>query len=256
MRNGRYLLYLDILGFKKLVNERSPNEVYDIIDESLKAFERWEELNKLFRTIYFFDTFVLYQDPKGYGDWAFLDVYAIGGMVLSALLAKGIPARGSITFGEFEVRSDSTSRHQVFFGKALIEAYQSEKKENWIGIAIQPSAWIPFETFNEGIIKVFESESVWRIREDGILMLNPFKRLCNWYIDDLIGEIDIPYMEWDQPEFPNAILGFRYLHEKAKEFAQRGDFPSRKAVKYYSTVAFLKDVMGEDIYAWAKKISQ
>lgn len=67
--------------------------------------------------------------PKGYGNWAFLDVYAIASMVLSALLAAGIAARGAISFGEFEVDFDSSGRHQVNFGKALIEAYKAEQKE-------------------------------------------------------------------------------------------------------------------------------
>jgi hypothetical protein len=63
-----------------------------------------------------YDTFIFYQNPKGYGDWAFLDVYAIGGMILSALLAKGISARGAISFGELEVREDSSEKHQVYHG--------------------------------------------------------------------------------------------------------------------------------------------
>src|SRR5271166_4604568 len=137
LSHGRYLLFLDILGFTDLVQQRGAAEIYKIIDDALQAFSRWEEANKLFKTLYFSDTFVFYQEPKGYGDWAFLDVYAIGGMVLSALLSKGIPARGSITFGEFEVQADSTARHQIYFGRALIEAYKSEQRENWIGITIQ-----------------------------------------------------------------------------------------------------------------------
>jgi hypothetical protein len=256
LNNGRYLLFLDILGFSELVKNKKTDEIYGTIDDTLKAFDRWEELNKNFRTLYFSDTFVFYQDPKGFGEWAFLDVYAIGGMLISALLANEVASRGSITFGEFEVRNDSTLRHQIFFGKALIEAYKSEQKENWVGITIQPSAWTPFEKLNTGIINIFENERVWRIRDDGTLLLNPFKRLCDWYIDDLIGEINVPYMEWDQPEFPNAILGFRFLHEKAKEYAQKGDFSSHEAVKYHSTIAFLKNIMGQDIYGWAEKISQ
>ncbi|MBP6058889.1 MAG: hypothetical protein KA524_10850 [Nitrosomonas sp.] len=130
INQSRYLLFLDILGFSELVETQSVEEIYAVIDDALNAFGRWEELNGLFKTIYFSDTFIFYQEPKGYGNWAFLDVYAIGGMVLSALLAKGIPARGAISFGEFEVKLDATGRHQVYFGKALIEAYKAEQRES------------------------------------------------------------------------------------------------------------------------------
>jgi len=254
--NGRYLLYLDILGFSSLVESKSPGEVYCVIDRALHSFSRWEELNQDFKTIYFSDTFLFYQEQKGYGDWAFLDVYAIGGMLLSALLAQGIPARGTIVYGEFEVKNDSQNHHQLYFGKALIEAYRAEKKEQWIGITIQPSAWEPYESQNIGIIRTFESERVWKCRQDGVLLLNPFIKLRGWHEYDLIGEIVTPYMEWDQPEFPNDIRGFRFLLDTAAEFSRSGDFSGRNAIKYHSTLAFLKEVMGPEMFEWANMISE
>jgi hypothetical protein len=255
LKSSRYLLFLDLLGFSKLVEDKSPQEVYNVIDSALQSFSRWEELNKQFKTIYFSDTFLFYQEPKGFGDWAFLDIYAIGAMLLSALLAKKIPARGSISFGEFEVKADSTDKHQLYYGKALIEAYEAEKREQWIGITIQPSAWKIYERKHNGIVKIFESEHVWKIREDGVLLLNPFLKLRSWYLDDLIGEINRPYMDWDVPEFPNDILGFRFLLNKAAAFAKSGDFSGHEAVKYHATVAFLKEVMGDEIFEWGIKIS-
>jgi hypothetical protein len=229
LRHGRYVLYLDILGFSDLVESRGAEEVYETINKTLAAFGRWEELNRLFRTIYFSDTFIFYQEPKGYGDWAFLDVYAIGGMVLSALLAHGIPARGAISFGEFEVRSDESAKHQVYFGRALIEAYRAEQKENWIGISILKSAWLPYENSNPGTIAAFQNERVWLMRNDDVLLLNPFIKLRGWHIHDLIGEIDAPYMEWNAPEFPNDILGFKFLRDQAAAYAAAGDFSGKVA---------------------------
>ena len=206
----RYLLFLDVLGFSELVETQGTEKVYAVVDEALGAFGRWEQLNQLFRTIYFSDTFVFYQEPEGYGDWAFLDIYAIGAMVLSALLAKGIPARGAITFGEFVVRQDSSERHQVYFGKALIEAYKAEQKENWIGITIQPSAWKPFEANNPGIISAFASEGVWIQRPDDVLLLSPFIKLRGWYPLVLAGEVAKPYLQWNEPEFPNELRALKY----------------------------------------------
>ena len=253
---GRFLLFLDILGFSELVAKRSPEDIYAVIDGALQAFDRWEKLNRCFRTIYFSDTFLFYQESRGYGDWASLDVYAIGGMVLSALLARGIPARGAISFGQFEIRSDGLSKRQVYFGSALIEAYRAEQRENWIGITIQQSAWAPYEAKNNGVISAFENEGVWKKRQDGVLLLNPFIKLRGAYSEDLIGEIDKPYLEWDAPEFPNDILGFRFLHEQAAAYAKVGDFSGKVAVKYHATIAFLKEVLGNEIYQWGMKISE
>lgn len=250
---GRYLLFLDILGFSELVETRSPYEVYAVIDNALKTFGRWEELNGLFKTIYFSDTFLFYQESKGYHKWAFLDVYAIGGMILSALLSANIPARGAISFGEFEVEFDSTGRHQVYFGKALIEAYKAEQREKWIGITIMPSAWTPFERDDPGIIDSFAREKVWSKRDDGVLLLNPFIKLRSWHISALIGEVDKPYSNWDAPEFPNDILGFKFLRDKAAFYTAKNDFTSPTAIKYHTTIRFLESILGKDLYAWGEE---
>lgn len=44
---GRYLLFLDILGFSDLVENRPAREIYDVVDNALKAFARWEAERKL-----------------------------------------------------------------------------------------------------------------------------------------------------------------------------------------------------------------
>jgi len=252
---GRYLLFLDILGFSELVETKGTEEIYAVIDSALEAFGRWEELNGLFKTIYFSDTFLFYQEPKGYGGWAFLDVYAIGGMVLSALLAAGIPARGAISFGEFEVQLDSTGRHSVYFGKALIEAYKAEQREKWIGITILPSAWEPYEVEQPGVVNSFAMENVWSKREDGVLLLNPFIKLRSWYSSYLMGEIDKPYSKWNAPEFPNDILGFKFLREQAAEYAAKNDVTSPAAIKYHTTIRFLENILGKDLYQWGADAS-
>lgn len=250
---GRYLLFLDILGFSELVETRDTEEIYIVIDNALKTFGRWEELNGLFKTIYFSDTFLFYQESSGYCKRAFMDIYAIGGMILSALLAASIPARGAISFGELEVKFDSTGRHQVYFGKALIEAYKAEQLEKWIGITIMPSAWAPYDADDPGIIDLFASEKVWSRREDGILLLNPFIKLRSCYVSGLIDEVDKPYSKWNAPEFPNDILGFKFLRDKAAFYSAKNDFTSPTAIKYHTTIRFLESILGKDLYAWGEQ---
>ncbi|WP_372437381.1 hypothetical protein ACCM60_21690 [Pseudomonas chlororaphis subsp. aureofaciens] len=253
LSQGRYLLFLDILGFSELVEKKSPQEIYAIIDNALDTFRRWEKMNGLFKTIYFSDTFLFYQEPKGYGSWAFLDIYGIGGMVLAALLAAGIPARGAISFGEFEVELDSTGRHQVYFGKALVEAYKAEQREKWIGITITPSAWKPYEAQEPGIIDAFASEGVWLKRDDGVLLLNPFIKLRSWYPLALSGEVNKPYSQWDAPEFANDILGFKFLRDEAASYAAKNDFSSPVAIKYHTTIRFLQAVQSKELYVWGEQ---
>lgn len=45
LSQGRYLLFLDILGFSQLVNTRGRDEVLGVINEALAEFDRWGRLN-------------------------------------------------------------------------------------------------------------------------------------------------------------------------------------------------------------------
>ena len=253
LNNGRFLLFLDILGFKELIKSKGALEIYEIIDNALRSFDRWEELNGSFKTIHFSDTFIFYHEPRGYSRVGFFDIYAISGMILSALLASEIPARGAISFGEFEVNFDSTGRHQVYIGQALIDAHEAEQSEKWIGITILPSAWKPCEDQDPGLVDAFARERVWLKRDDGVLLLNPFIKLRGWGQDESLVNFDAPstpYSQWDAPEFPNDILGFKFLREQAAIYAGKNDFGSPVAIKYHATIIFLEKILGKELYEW------
>ena len=252
LNNGRFLLFLDILGFKELVKSKGALEIYAIIDNALMSFDRWEALNRSFKTIHFSDTFIFYHEPKGYSRAGFFDIYAISGMILSALLASKIPARGVVSFGEFEVNFDSTGRHQVYFGQALIDAHEAEQSEKWVGVTILPSAWEPCESQDPGLVDAFARERVWLKRDDGTLLLNPFIKLRGWGFASLT-KSDMPsppYSQWDAPEFPNDILGFKFLREQAAIYAGKNDFASPIAIKYHATILFLERILGQELYEW------
>ena len=250
--DGRYLLLLDILGFSQLVETRGHQEVYATIEKAFEPFRHWERLNGCFQTIYFSDTFVYYQKSKGFHKSLFLDIYAIGGMVLSALLAEGIPARGAISFGEFNVNADSSGRHQLYYGGAMIEAHRAEQREKWIGITMLPSAWKPYEESEPGNINVFASDGAWLRRADDVLLLNPFIKLNSWgSLIEVPGEVQRPYSQHDT-DLATDLRGLKFLHDTAQGFAERNDFLSPEAVKYHVTVQFLKKVLGKRLFDWAE----
>ena len=163
---------------------------------------------------------------------------------------------GAISFGEFEVDLDTTGRHQLYFGKALIEAYRAEQAEKWIGITVLPSAWMPYEQNNPGSIVSWEREGTWLKRGDNVLLLNPFIKLRGWYDLFLAGEVPTPYSLYDEPEFPNDILAFKFIRDQAKTYAAKNDFMSPAAVKYHMTLNFLKKILGDKIYRWGEEASQ
>ena len=254
--SDRYLVLIDILGFSDLVASRPSSEIYTTLDRSLEVFRRWEKLNGEFSTIHFSDTFLFYQKEPGYLDKAFLDAYAIGRMLFCALLAEGIPARGAVSFGEFIVQPDESGRHLIYFGPALIEAHRAEVDKKWVGMTVLQSAWQPYETANAGVIDAFAKERMWKRATNGTLLLNPFQRMCSYYQDDQIGEISKPYLEWDAPEFPNEIRAFKFLHDELARREPQGAAGDRIVTKYKTTVSFVRDVLGEDVYEWGTALAR
>jgi hypothetical protein len=128
------------------------------------------------------------------------------------------------------------------------------RQEIWIGISFLKSAWSLYEENNPGVIATFEIEHVWMRRHDDVLLLNPLSSFGGGI--SMIGEVDKPYLQWDAPEFPNDILGFKLLRERAAAYASCGDFSGKEAVKYHATIAFLRQVLGDDIYAWGTQIGE
>src|ERR1039457_5716144 len=65
---------LDILGFKHIVQTRTPRDVYGIVDKVVGEFKKRGDNIEVFRTLYFSDTIIFYQEPVGWGSWAFAEI--------------------------------------------------------------------------------------------------------------------------------------------------------------------------------------
>jgi hypothetical protein len=57
-------------------------------------------------------------------------------LFVESLIQKQIPVRGALSYGEFYV----DKKQGVFFGKALVEAYEVAESCNWLGFVLCPSA--------------------------------------------------------------------------------------------------------------------
>ena len=57
--------------------------------------------------------------------------------IFYSFLVNGLPLRGAISFGEFKRISSSSG--VILAGRPIIEAYEYEKRQDWIGIMVTPS---------------------------------------------------------------------------------------------------------------------
>lgn len=251
--DGRYILFMDLLGFSELVINSDVENVYEKLNTCIKVHHEWERIKQSFSTLYFSDTIIFYQLDKGYSRKTFLDIYSVSGLLFSAIVSQHIPVRGAITFGEFVVRRDSDKRHDLFFGKALIEAYHAERRENWLGTVICPSAWQYYET-QRAFVDSHETEGLWkRRRKDDFLMTNPFNNISGWHKHQHVDESNI---QLGGPALINELRAFRFIIDETSRFASDGDFSSKHAAKYHATTAFLREVLGLQCFEWADRISR
>jgi len=140
----RFLLYIDILGFSEMTKSdpRSVARTYAILNK-LNVHR-----DNSFRTIVFSDTVLVYNliearidDERNFYVWylteAAEDLY-------SRLVGQDIWFRAVLIAGEFN--HYQLENMDCFYGTALIDAYQSEKRLPMMGLAIHSSC-IPYNRF-------------------------------------------------------------------------------------------------------------
>ncbi len=246
IKQGRYLLYLDILGFREMVRSNRAEVIYETIDNLIEVSQQTATRIEDFGVLYFSDTILFYQKPQGWGSWAFSDIYTLSGLIWSTLAAKGIPSRGAISFGEFNVQRDSSDSHNLFWGEALIKAYdveQAKDNRNFIGITLSSEAWQAVEYMEEGVVRMLTNENVFKDNGNEQLRLNPFWHLRHMYNDHLIGEVDAPYTKLYSPNFSNELKALAFVMENNK---RNSDF----AKKYKYTSGFFKEIISPEALQW------
>jgi hypothetical protein len=129
---NRYLLYIDILGFRDLVRT-GPAEVhrlYKIID-TLNVHG-----HDSFKTIVFSDTILVYNlfEAQSEGDHEYAVMFSceFAQDLLYRLARRNIFFRAVLDYGPFE--HYSLANTPCFFGPALIAAYDAEKRLPAIGL--------------------------------------------------------------------------------------------------------------------------
>lgn len=136
METGKFVAFFDILGYKEIVQNLSINELKDLMEKLLNLIKRYifyAELtyddNKIDYVI-FSDSIVFYS--KDLSDISFKSICLISNSFLFFSLLEGMPVRGSISHGEFYIDKEKN----IFFGKALVRAYETEGKQKWSGACI------------------------------------------------------------------------------------------------------------------------
>jgi hypothetical protein len=127
-----FVALLDVLGFKELVSRDDHlgymQMVADLIDEP--------SVGESLQYVLFSDTVVI--NTKEGGEESLWKLVRACSALFAALLENQIPMRGAIAHGPFN-RSIGNEHGVIVAGRPIVEAYQYELKQNWLGIMLCPS---------------------------------------------------------------------------------------------------------------------
>ncbi len=135
----KFVLYLDIMGFKERVNRTSIEELekqllfFKTKNNKLKPLLEGKDNKKLIDMAQFSDSIVLVSVGGGVEDLNRICKAAV--ILMQTALETGFALRGAIAKGQMVFEKEN----QLFFGKALVDAYLLEEELCYYGVVFHES---------------------------------------------------------------------------------------------------------------------
>ncbi len=221
----KFLLYIDILGFKELTDNepRKIEKIFSVID-SLNVHR-----HHAFRTIVFSDTIIVYNDKPAITDkdrnylvWYLIE---FAQDLHHRLTGQNVYFRAVITSGKFS--HYQLENVECFFGKALFNAYLQEKEIPSIGLFISDACndhneYFRIEPFGNGLNFVYLNRALESLHE-----MSEGKYPVT---DPAILSMGFPFLPW-QVRFLKDVHHQMRTHQDAKvriKFLTAWDFYKRR----------------------------
>jgi hypothetical protein len=138
MKTG-YLAFIDVLGFREgVINHKSSeyiNNYKQVLNEVVES--KLDRKSDVLDYIVFSDSIVITSKNDEYNSLE--AILAVCSKLFFSLTIWHIPIRGSISYGLYERSKLQKSKNVFLAGPALVEAYDFEEKQNWLGLALCPS---------------------------------------------------------------------------------------------------------------------
>jgi hypothetical protein len=155
----RFVLFIDILGFKDLVARQSHAAIFEKLsalstsieslhgDKIASSLDKYEKISPdQSRAITFSDSIIFFSKSNEKLD-AFKILVDAHAIQLYAL-KHGIPIKGAISYGEISV----DFAHSLFFGQPIIDAYLLHDDLNVLSIVIDHNAECIIDCFSKDLI--------------------------------------------------------------------------------------------------------
>jgi len=181
----RYIAVCDVLGFRDLLTKNGLEWLqnrYSELEAEIRSLYKWEVKAQIFS-----DTVLLYsEDLNPFLNRAEDDLVrhallesrttaflGFTGALITTGLSIGLPMRVGVSFGDCVI----DSRHQIFLGQPIVDAYLTEKSQDWIGVALHDATF----SWCEGQL---DDGAFWRLMRWNVpLKQNPAIGELKWTIN-------------------------------------------------------------------------
>ena len=130
----RWVGYFDLLGMKDLIKSGAHVSVFvalsSVLEQLMDRVSAWPNV----RYAWFSDTFIVYTDDDS--GLSFCAIDDISKWFCYFLIWENIPVRGAVSCDLLYADRENN----LFFGEALVEAYEYGEAQDWIGLILCPSA--------------------------------------------------------------------------------------------------------------------
>lgn len=134
LASKRWVGYFDLLGVKQLYKTKNHISIFVAISSAIEKFKERATAWGNVGYAWFSDTFIVYTDDDSTESFSAID--NISRCFFYFLITADIPVRGAISCDAFYADREN----DLFFGEALIEAYEYGEAQDWIGFLLCPSA--------------------------------------------------------------------------------------------------------------------
>jgi hypothetical protein len=138
----RYVVYIDIMGFKNMVATQSVDSIYAMMKDVNKSRDKSAaigylvgfETQNLVNSTTYSDSIMLYS--RDGSKEALKAISLAAGILTSELFSKKVPHKGAMAFGSMMLDNENS----IFFGQPLIDAYLLQEELGFYGIIVHHSA--------------------------------------------------------------------------------------------------------------------
>lgn len=133
---NRFVVFLDIMGFKDMVTRKSHDEIYKLLDGFSIMSDEIKDKPFLKKDIYistFSDSIVIFS-KDGNVKTLFNFLFVVNKIFADAI-SREIPLKGSVAYGEISVNKSKS----IFFGQPIIDAYLLQEEVYYYGVVCHNS---------------------------------------------------------------------------------------------------------------------